>query len=304
MARKARLRETTLPHHIMSKCIKELDLFNKDEDKEYYLELIKQAAKIYQIEILAYCLMDNHIHLLVHPRGGDISKFMRKINNPYAIEYNKKYDRSGHLFASRFENIIIRDLNHLLRTSTYIHNNAKDLLYKGYESIKAYPYSSINDYVDIEKGRGIASRTFVFEQMGGPEERAYKHYLSLLEIQMNEHEAFEEEMKRAFKSSEYISDKESFDRNESAPRVISVLERLLKVEGEHVLHTKYVKRYRKFKGIVAATLRIYCDISLAEMCQYFKGQTSVTIGKLAMLGIEEFDMNPLLFTQIKDALLT
>ena len=89
MSRKARRREKKSPHHIMSKSIPELNLFNCREDKEQYLKLIDLSAKVYQIEVLAYCLMDNHVHILVHPRGGNISKFMKAINNPYAKYYNK-----------------------------------------------------------------------------------------------------------------------------------------------------------------------------------------------------------------------
>ncbi len=162
MSRRARVREKKRPHHIISRSIPELDLFVCEEDKEIYLKLIEASAKVYQICILAYCLMDTHVHLLVHPRGGDISKFMRAINNPYARFYNKTYNRRGHLFGERFKNIVIKDEDHLLRTSTYIHNNAKDLLHLGYRSIEDYPYSSIKDYIRPGQGRGIANPSFVF----------------------------------------------------------------------------------------------------------------------------------------------
>jgi putative transposase len=302
MSRKPRNRAKKLPHHTICKSIPERNLYNDNEDKELYLAYMGEAAKIYNIDVLAYCLMDNHVHILVYPQGGDISKFMFMINNRHANEYNKKYERSGTLFASRFKNIIIRDLSHLLRTSTYIHNNAKDLLHKGYKSIKEYPYSSIKDYINPEKARKIASPTYIFNQMGGTYNKVHKHYLTLLEIQMQEHEQFEEELQIALKQGEYITDKETFDRDENPQRVISILEKLLAMEGEHILHTKYRKKYQQFKGIVAATLRIYCDLSLGEMTKYFKGQTSVTIGRLARIGLEEFERKPDLFKQIKEAI--
>ncbi len=302
MSRKKRDKAKKLPHHIITRSIPERNLFNDKEDKELFLRLIKEAAKIYRVEILAYCLMDNHVHMLVHPRGGDISKFMFKINNPYAIEYNKKYERRGTLISSRFKNIIIRDLNQLLRTSTYIHNNAKDLLYKGYRSIKDYPYSSICDYINPTKAQKIASPTYIFNRMGGTYNTAHKHYLSLLEIQMQEHDQFEEELKVAMRKGDYKSDKETFDREENPERVISILAKLLSMESDHILHTKYVNKYRTFKGIVAATLRIYCDLSLIEMTKYFKGQTSVTIGRLARIGLEEFELRPNLINRISEAL--
>ncbi len=302
MSRKTRDKAKKLPHHIISRSIPERNLFNDNEDKEYYLTLIKDAAKIYHVEILAYCLMDNHVHLLVHPRGGDISKFMFKINNPYVIEYNKKHERRGTLISSRFKNIIIRDLNQLLRTSTYIHNNPKDLLYQGYKSIKDYPFSSISDYISPMSGRKIASPVYIFNRMGGGFDNAHKHYLSLLEIQMREHDQFEKELKVAMRKGDYQSDKQTFNRDESPEKVIGILKKLLLIESEHILHTKYLDKYRISKGIIAATLRVYCDLSLIEMTKYFKGQTSVTIGRLAKIGLEEFERKPALFRQIKTAI--
>ena len=129
MPRKARRKEKNLPHHIMSRSIPELNLFQCDDDKEHYLSLLKTSAKVHRVDVLAYCLMDNHVHILVHPQGGDISKFMKNVNNPYARYYNRLYERRGHLYGERFKNIVIEDEVQLLRTSTYIHNNPKNLLW-------------------------------------------------------------------------------------------------------------------------------------------------------------------------------
>lgn len=131
MPRKARKKDRNKPHHIMSRSIQEVPLFQTYEDKDVYMELMVNAVKIHQIQVIACCLMDTHVHLLVDPKGSDISKFMKQINNPYAKKYNKKYDRRGHLYADRFKNIIIDNDAQLLNTTVYIYNNAKDLLSKG-----------------------------------------------------------------------------------------------------------------------------------------------------------------------------
>lgn len=118
MPRQGRERAIKSPHHIMCRSIDEILMFNNDQDKEIYLALMKSSSKIYRIELLSYCLMDNHVHILVHPRGGDISKFMQAINNPYAKYYNRTNGRKGHMFAERFKNVVVKDLNQLLRNST------------------------------------------------------------------------------------------------------------------------------------------------------------------------------------------
>ncbi len=302
MSRRARVREKKRPHHIISRSIPELDLFVCEEDKEIYLKLIEASAKVYQICILAYCLMDTHVHLLVHPRGGDISKFMRAINNPYARYYNKTYNRRGHLFGERFKNIVIKDEDHLLRTSTYIHNNAKDLLHLGYRSIEDYPYSSIKDYIRPGQGRCIANPSFVFSVIGGGSSKAQNSYMGLLELQSQSKEEFEREMEEALSHGSYETEKEVYARNVSPNEIINVVSRLLGVDNEEVRHVKYVRRYKRYKSLAAICLRIFSDLSLREMTTYFKGHTTACIGVLARDGFRELERDKELFKELKQAL--
>lgn len=298
MSRKARRREKKSPHHIMCRSIPELMLFNNNEDKDKYLELISASAAMYRIEILAYCIMDNHVHMMVHPRGGDISKFMRKINTPYAKYYNQMYERRGHLFGERFKNIVIKSLDQLLRTSTYIHNNPKDLQHKGYKTIEAYPYSSIKDYVSPGKGRGIANPTYLFTMMGGGWNQACNHYADLLEIQSHGREKFKADMEKAFAEGGYKEEKKTFERKTNAKLVINKIAELLDVGNVEIRHIKYIKKHHRFKCLIAIALRIFCDMSLLEMTDEFRGHTSATIGLMAQKGFTDLEENPELFDEL------
>jgi len=302
MSRTARRREKHSPHHIMSRSIPELNLFNCEEDKEQYLKYIKLSAKVYQIEVLAYCIMDSHVHILVHPRGGNISKFMKAINNPYAKYYNRVNGRRGHLFAERFKNIVITDEAQLLRTSTYIHNNPKDLLYQGYASIVDYPYSSIKDYIRPNEGRGIAIPNYIYSFMGGERLKSTKDYMILLEIQSQGKEAFEQEMEKAFIRGSYDMDESKIVRTAEVEKVISTLSEIMNVVNTNVRHFKYKKEFRQFKGLLAICLRIFCDMSLKEMTKYFMNHTPATIGILAREGIEKLLGDEELFNQIASEL--
>lgn len=303
MSRKPRVREKKRPHHIISRSIPELNLFVTEDDKEIYLDLIKRSAKIYQITVLAYCLMDTHVHFLVHPRGGDISKFMRAINNPYARYYNRTHGRRGHLFGERFINIVIKDEVHLFRTSTYIHNNAKDLLCTGYKSIEAYPYSSVKDYTRPKEGRGIANPTYIFNLMGGGWLKAQNSYMGLLELQSQGKETFEREMEEAISQDSYEIEKEVYLRNGDPTEVIKALSQLLGVANDQVRHVKYIKSYKRYKNLIAICLRVFCDLSLRDMMKYFKGHTTATIGKMAKEGFEELESSKGLFEEIKKVLM-
>jgi len=281
MSRTARKKDKNRPHHIMSRSIPELNLFNHDEDKEHYLGLMKHASQVYRVTIIAYCLMDNHVHLLIHPNGGDMGEFMKNINNPYAKYYNRTYERRGHLYGDRYKNIVIKDEVQLLRTSTYIHNNAKDLLWKGYKSIEDYPYSSIKDFITPNQGRGIADPSLIFKYMSGEGASVRNHYKVLLEIQSQGHEEFEKEVEEAFRKGMYTSDKQPVVRGADPKKVLSALAKLLNKSASELTLVKYRRSEKAYKTLAAISLRIFCDMTLKDLTEIFKGYTTSAIGHLS-----------------------
>ena len=83
MPRAARKKSDESMYHIMCRSISEVNLFQCDEDKDYYLSLLKRYIKKYHCRIYAYCLMGNHVHIYIDPCGFDISSFMRSLNCAY-----------------------------------------------------------------------------------------------------------------------------------------------------------------------------------------------------------------------------
>jgi len=284
MPRTARKRDKNRPHHLLSRSIPEQNLFRNDEDKEYYLSLMKTASQVHRITIIAYCLMDNHVHLLVHPNGGDISKFMKNINNTYARHYNRIYDRRGHLYEGRFKNIIIMDEVQLVRTSTYIHYNPKDLLWKGYKGVESYPYSSLKDYLEPENGRGIAEPRLVFKFMSGQGAKVRNHYRVLMTLQSQNQEAFESELEEAFNKGTYEDDRVPVVRESSPEKVLLVLRKLIDQKEINLPACKYRHDTRTYKCLAAICLRIFCDMSISEIQSIFKGYTGSAVSHLSKVG--------------------
>ncbi|WP_171011458.1 transposase [Haloimpatiens lingqiaonensis] len=146
MPRFARLKEFLGTYHIMLKSMSEIYLFKTPKDKDKFLQILNKYKTIYKIEIYAYCLMDTHVHILIYSKGADISKFMHGVNLSYALYYNKKYKRKGHVFSDRFKSKLILDEIYLLNCSSYIHNNPKDIKkYRG--NVENYCYSSLGIYL-------------------------------------------------------------------------------------------------------------------------------------------------------------
>jgi len=138
-------------YHVYSRGINRQNIFREASDKDYFLYLISrhlsvkpQASKegyAYphyrsRIELLSYCLMDNHFHLLFFQKDqGALSDLMKSLIIAYTTYFNRKYKRTGPLFESRFKSALIDDDSYLLHISRYIHLNPR--------SWKYYPYSSL-----------------------------------------------------------------------------------------------------------------------------------------------------------------
>ena len=123
MPRRARLLCESGIYHIMIRGNEKKDIFVDDKDRERFLEIIMDKAHQEELQILSYCLMDNHIHLLVMQRNLQISRFMKRVEVTYAYYFNKKYGRIGHLFQDRYKSENIDSNEHLLAAVRYIHKN-------------------------------------------------------------------------------------------------------------------------------------------------------------------------------------
>jgi putative transposase len=132
------------------------------------------------IEILAFCFMPNHIHLLLKQiRENGITKFMRKLGAGYAAYFNKKYNRRGHLFQGRFRAVHIKTNEQLKAAFNYIHTNPISLISsewkeKGvknfkecFEFLKNYKWSSYPDYIGKKNFSSLTKRGFFLKVMGG-----------------------------------------------------------------------------------------------------------------------------------------
>jgi len=134
------------------------------------------------VDILCFCWMPNHIHLLVKQlRDGGITKFMSKVGVGYAKYFNTKYERKGYVFQNRFDSVHIKDDKQLQTVFVYIHTNPIALIEPGWKEkgilipekaikfIEDYKWSSYQDYLEKPNFRFITQRDFLTEVMGGPD---------------------------------------------------------------------------------------------------------------------------------------
>lgn len=95
-------------------------IYEDDEDRLSYYEVLKEVVERYRWRIHAYCLMDNHYHLLVETPDANLSKGMRHLNGVYTQRFNKKHARVGHVFQGRYKAIVVQKDSYLLELARYI----------------------------------------------------------------------------------------------------------------------------------------------------------------------------------------
>lgn len=145
MPRKERKKSSTGIYHVMLRGINGQIIFEDREDFLKLLETIKGYREESGYSIYGYCLMTNHIHLLIKEGKEDLGTVFRRIGAKYVYWYNWKYSRRGHLFQDRYKSEVVEDDAYLVTVLRYIHQNP---LKAGIErSIRKYPWSSYREYI-------------------------------------------------------------------------------------------------------------------------------------------------------------
>lgn len=123
MPRSARLKSESGYYHIILRGINKYSFFHDDEDRIVFLNRLKAVKKESDYDVVAYCLMENHIHLLLKEDKMPIGEIMKKILSRYVFWYNAKYERVGHLFQNRYKSEPIETDEYMLCCARYILQN-------------------------------------------------------------------------------------------------------------------------------------------------------------------------------------
>ena len=294
MPRTSKIKSAEAMYHIMARSISEIDLFKYDEDKEYYISLIKKYSDKHKCSIYAYNIMDNHMHLFINPRGFDISVFMHCLNSAYVAYFNRKYNRHGHLFQGRFASTIVDSDVYALTLSAYIHNNPKDI--EGYNGREhTYPYSSYGIYLGIRKDyHNLVEKDFVLEQFSADAKKAAVQYHKFA-VSMNETGIWnkvDKDIVLAYTKNEYRSEKKSIARDLKPEAVIQKVFEVIEDETRESLKNKYSRKSVNIRAFVTYAMRVLCGYNFRQICDY--------IGNMTMSGITRLSMKGFLLTAQQD----
>ena len=142
MPRQARLDSPGLLQHVMARGIERRKIFLDDKDRESFLERFAGILEETQTQCYAWALIPNHFHLLLRTGPAPLSKVMRRLMTGYAVTFNKRHNRSGHLFQNRYKSVICEEDRYLLELIRYIHlNPLRAGLVKDLKELDKYPWT-------------------------------------------------------------------------------------------------------------------------------------------------------------------
>ena len=179
MPRIARAVAAGYPHHVVQRGNNKEKVFFSRKDKEQYLSFLKKYSEKWKSPILAYCLMSNHVHLLAKPYEEEsLYKMMQGLTLCYTQYVNRKYQRSGRLWESRYHSCIVDKDRYLWAVARYIEQNP--VRAKMVEKVEDYPYSSARAHIKGTKNEVLGEEIF--------EKRQRKDYAILISTKAKEDE--------------------------------------------------------------------------------------------------------------------
>ncbi|MBQ7379287.1 MAG: transposase [Clostridia bacterium] len=171
MSRQAREKCESNIYHVMLRGAGQQQIFEDTEDSERFLEILAECKQISEFALYAYCLMGNHVHLLIKEQHEPLEQIVKRIATRYVYWFNTKYERCGHLFQDRFRSEPVGDKQYFLTVLRYIHQNP---VKAGIcNVVEDYAYSSYREYVTSAK---IIDTEFAFAHVS-PEDFEQIHHL-------------------------------------------------------------------------------------------------------------------------------
>jgi putative transposase len=176
VARQLRIEYPGAFYHITSRGNQKQPVFLSPWDKARFLDQIKEVHEKYDFRIHAYCLMENHYHLMLETRQPNLSRGMHFLNTAYSVYFNNRHKRVGHLFQGRFKGILIEAETYAQELSRYIHLNPVRAGIS--RSPESYPWSSFREYLGKRKPPAWLETQIVLSFFGKDPEISRRDYMA------------------------------------------------------------------------------------------------------------------------------
>jgi REP element-mobilizing transposase RayT len=298
MPRLARLDITGLLQHVIVRGIERRAIFNDDQDRQFFVERFTLLLRETDVRCYAWAILSNHFHLLLMPTVKPLSHFMRRLLTGYAVYFNRRNKRAGHLFQNRYKSIVCEEEPYLLELVRYIHlNPLRAEMVANLDELDLYPWSGHAVLLGNQQLGGQDTQT-ILERFGkrvGTAQRNYRQFVadgvkagrrdelvggglkrSQGEFQTHECESFDE---RVLGCGDFVDSlKQDLKLREKMKRVVTLARLLTIVADALILDPDLVRRPSKSRAPAAAR-GLICHLATYEL-----GYTGSDVGKFLHLG--------------------
>ena len=178
MARPLRLELAGGLYHVTSRGDRREDIVDDDDDRLKWLEILGSVCCRFNWRCHAYCLMDNHYHIVIETANANLSKGMRQLNGVYTQYFNRQHDRVGHVFQGRYKGILVEKDSYLLELARYVVLNP--IRARMVNSIKAWKWSSYQTMLGEHVAPDWLETDWILGQFSKQRKRAIKHYVEFV----------------------------------------------------------------------------------------------------------------------------
>ncbi|MBI4708335.1 MAG: transposase [Candidatus Omnitrophica bacterium] len=179
MARPLRIEFEGAVYHVTSRGNRRKPIFKDESDQGSFLATLEGVNKRYNWLCHAYCLMNNHYHLIVETLEGNLSKGMRQLNGVYTQMFNKRHKKTGHIFEGRYNAILIQIESHLLEACRYVVLNP--VRAKIVQKPEDWQWSSYRGTVGLDKPHSCLTTEWILGQYSGRKKQAEEKYREFVE---------------------------------------------------------------------------------------------------------------------------
>lgn len=269
MARKQRIHYNGALYHVIVRGNNRENVLVEDEDKQFYMDTVKRYKEQYGFKLYAYCIMDNHAHMLIQVEEIPLSKIMQGIQLVYTKRYNRKNKRTGHVFEQRYKSILCDMDGYIVHLTKYIHLNpvkagiTKDINYK-WSSYSDYKRGS-NELVDVD---------FVLNMLMTDKSRAIKAYTIYMNAELEDIGKKEYELKE-----QPISDSGEEAQRKNIEALIEEIIKSNKVSQEGLISKSRVNKISKARKEIILRAEKECEINSTELAKRLN-VTIATVSKV------------------------
>ena len=180
MPRRARLDSPGTLHHVIVRGIEKRRIVNDDQDRRVFVKGLGEVSQGTQTPVYAWALMNNHAHLLLRSGPGGLASFMRKLLTRYAVRYNHRHHRHGHLFQNRYKSIVVEEDTYFKELVRYIHlNPLRGNIVSDLKALETYPYSGHSVIMGrcIREWQSVGSVLLLFNDRISRARHLYRKYV-------------------------------------------------------------------------------------------------------------------------------